>query len=493
MSRDLVAGVRKTPEGVVAGMTSLVNWRAPALSLLLILAGGCTEDTVGNGFGPSEDVGPNENDAVGNADTSPDAEGPLCWPTRRGSPAANGTTSCTPDANRLAQVRQIPGIEPAYLGFARVDASGTLYALTENEMESDSSLYKYEPGAESAEIIQEFNGAWLPVGPRPGDMGLDPQGRIWLAEYRGDFSDPSGLRLAGYTADGSLYHSKKLDFSGSLEGNPLRFHLYEESLQAHLRFAISQRKVWKIAGRKVSELASLDQTLGNVCSNGGRNFHLGLVFDTSPQIKPEMVIRDRRDPSKVLQKVPLDGFEFGGGGPLSASGEKPRCAVVDDQLIFASGRGSQDSSRSICIAPLSNLNKVSCHSTPMESFSPLSVGHYGILYPPNIRFDPENAQSSKSYEGLEETRLRELIVSSRGTDTVFRTQGQWIYGVTPNLETLYAANTGRDEARPAEIDISSLGLQDVQFVLPAPNRVYIVDFQSDGDSFNLPVYEVTAE
>jgi hypothetical protein len=114
-----------------------------------------------------------------------------------------------------------------------------------------------------------------------------------------------------------------------------------------------------------------------------------------------------------------------------------------------------------------------------------------VLFPPGTLYDPEDGDG---YSGVGGTVLPEFTVSGIGRNsTVFEAPGQDIVGVTADLETLVAAHTGVDAIGPEAFDVSELNLQDVQWVLPAPGRVYIVDIESDGDDFNRRVFEVTSD
>jgi hypothetical protein len=446
----------------------------------ILVAIGCTEDTVGGDFEFTNDAGP---------DVAPADEGPPCWPMRRGSPARNSTTPCRPVANELEQMRQIPGLEPAYMGFVRVDGSGTLYALGEDDSQRDQSLYKYEPGADSAEVIQEFDDGWTPIGPQPGDMALDHKGRIWLVEYRGTFSNPSAHRLAAYNPDGSLDLSKEIDIPGSLSGNGLRFHAFGDSIQARLWIG-RRRTIWNIEDDEIQKSGEIDRVSGYTCSDGERLFHLEIILDMGSQPPPSIVVRDRDAPSTVLEKIAVEELGWG-SDPFNIPGDETNCTVANEHLFFVTRDTGQPSPQSVCVAPLDELDQVSCHTAQAEAHAPVPAGQYGVLFPPGTLYDPEDGDG---YSGVDGTLLPEFTVSGIGRNsTVFEAPGQDIVGVTADLETLVAAHTGVDAIGPEAFDVSELNLQDVQWVLPAPGRVYIVDIESDGDDFNRRVFEVTSD
>jgi hypothetical protein len=90
------------------------------------------------------------------------------------------------------------------------------------------------------------------------------------------------------------------------------------------------------------------------------------------------------------------------------------------------------------------------------------------MYPPGTLYDPEPDNGYRSVEG---TVLPTFAVSGIGRDsTVFVAPGQNFYGVTSDLEALYAGHTGLDAVGPEHVDI-----------------------ESNGDDFNRRVFEVTSD
>jgi len=451
----------------------------------ILLAVGCTEDTVGGDFEFTEDAG---------QDAKPADEGPPCWPMRRGSPARNSSTTCPWLPFQPESARQIPGMEPAYMGLVRVDGSGTLYGLGENETETDKSLYKYEPGADSAEVIQEFDDGWTPVTPTPGDMALDHKGRVWLVEYRGSHSNQTAHRLAGYNPDGSLAVSHQIDVPGTLTGQTsLRFHLLENDLRARLWNA-SFRTVWSIDGTDIEKLGELDRVSGHMCTDGERLFHWEVILDRGSQPPPNLVVRDDVSPTSVVTKIPLAELQEEGGPFTGIPGEETSCTVANGHLFLLPREARQSDPEWACVAPLDDLDAVDCQRSGPPRFTPLPAGQYGVFYPPGTLQDLEQYDSPESYSSLEGTVFAEAAVSDTGRySTAFSAPSGWIWGVTADFQTLYGAPTGVDFVGPESFDLSNLELQDVRMVLPGGDRVYIVDIESDGDDFNRRVFEVTSD
>jgi hypothetical protein len=448
----------------------------------IIFNAGCTEDTVGDDFEFTEDAG---------QDAKPAEEGPPCWPMRRGTPARNSTSVCPWLDPQLESARQIPDLEPTYIGFVRVDGSGTLYALGVDDSQTDYTLYKYEPDAASAEIIQEFHNGWTPVGPQPGDMALGHRGRVWLVEYRGSRSDQTAHRLAAYNPDGSLHRTVDIEVPGTLTGGrALRFHLLERDLRARL-WNFSRRTIWSIDGDEVRKLGELNDVSGYMCTDGERLFHWEVILDMGSQPPPHLVVRDDVAPTSTVRKIPLDDLQDMAGSPPVISGEDTSCTVASGHVFLLPNESGQTEPNWACVAPLEDLEAVECHRSGAETFVPLPAGQHGVFYPPGTLQNPENSGAPGSYRRVDGTVLSELAVSGVGRNsTAFASPRGWIWGVTADLQSLYGAPTGVDAEGPVTFDVSNLDLQDVQWVLPGGDRVYIVDIDSDGDGFNRRVFEV---